>query len=152
MNGHVNTWSAAMMKRMRELHTDGMTFSQIANRLNVEFSAAVTRNACVGKGRRMQLPPRESPIPPTPAERRARRRRAKAEKRIQPPPPSYAPPPEPERPPLGALTLVDINWHECHWPFGEHPHVLYCGKPVFKRSYCLEHFRVGYDKARKEWE
>ena len=59
--GHRETWTVGMLTRMRELHAAGMTFGQIARALNAEFGTAVTRNACVGKGRRLQLPARKAP-------------------------------------------------------------------------------------------
>ena len=60
--GHRETWTVGMLTRLRELHAAGMTFGQIANALNAEFGSAVTRNSCVGKGRRLKLPARKSPI------------------------------------------------------------------------------------------
>jgi hypothetical protein len=145
--GHRETWTPAMMVRLHELHAEELSFGQIANRLNVEFGTSVTRNACVGKGRRAQLPPRKAPPMLTSDQRkqqtRIERRRAKAEKRIPPPPPTYVPLPEPERPPPDALTIFDLQYGDCRWPVhGEKMDMLYCGRPKVRGSYCFKHARL----------
>lgn len=155
--GHADTWTAPMVKRLTELHAENLPFSVIADRLNEEFmlDPPISRNACIGKGRRLNLTPREAQnIPMTVREqqRRLERRRAKAEKRIPPPPPSYEPLPPIERPPPDALTMLDLKYGDCRWPHGEHPNLLYCGRPVLKRSYCFKHFRQAYVKPGKTWE
>ena len=58
--GHRETWTVGMLARLRELHAAGLTFGQICQRLNAEFGTVVTRNACVGKGRRLGLPARKA--------------------------------------------------------------------------------------------
>jgi hypothetical protein len=149
--GHADTWTPFLIKRLKELHAEGLKFSVIKDRLNEEFDTDITRNACIGKARRLNLPNREAPPPPTPEQARIERRRAKAEKRIQPSPPVYAPPPEPEKPPFGALRIIDLERKDCRWIYGEKLDALYCGKPVVFGSYCAEHHPRMYNRPVKTW-
>ena len=156
--GHRETWTVGMLTRLRELHAAGMTFGQIARALNAEFGTAVTRNACVGKGRRLQLPARKAPEMISAEERqravfaaKIARRRAKAERRIAPPPPTYVPLPDPPRPPPDALTIYDLRHGDCRWPVhGEKTEMLYCGRPKVRGSYCFRHARISTDRGRRE--
>ena len=145
--GHRETWTAPMLARLHEHHAAGLSFGQIADALNDEFGTTVTRNACVGKGRRLRLPPREKPAMLTSEQRQAQsrmqRRRIKAEKRILPPPPTYIPLPDPPRPPPDALTLIDLQHNDCRWiVHGEKTAALYCGRPKVRGSYCFKHARL----------
>ena len=154
--GHRETWTLAMLVRLREHHAANLTFGQIANKLNAEFGTVITRNACIGKGRRLGLPQREKPAMLTAEQRQAQtrieRRRRKAEKRIAPPP-TYVPLPDPPRPPPDALTIYDLQHNDCRWPVhGEKTEMLYCGRQRVRGSYCFKHARIATDRSGRASE
>jgi GcrA cell cycle regulator len=132
-----------MLERLRELHAEGLSFRRIAAGINAEFSTVFTRNACVGKSRRLGLTPRPSPLLP---KKDPERRKVMMKKPVSP-----APPLAPETPPIGALLITDLHDGCCHWPFGEHPAISYCGKPVAYRLYCQEHCERSYVTPLKRW-
>jgi hypothetical protein len=55
MSGFVSVWTDARVERLRQLHADGFSMSQIAALLNRETQSSITRNAVVGKGHRLGL-------------------------------------------------------------------------------------------------
>src|SRR5437667_1493773 len=77
-------WAPEHCDALREYHTKGMSYSKIAEAINAKFGTVYSRNAAIGRGKRMGLAgpeqPRESPrVPPTttpPRPRRSRERRA----------------------------------------------------------------------------
>jgi hypothetical protein len=67
------------------------------------------------------------------------------------PVPPTAPSLVPDAPPEGALLITDLHDGCCHWPFGDHPNIHYCGKPVAYRLYCFEHCERSYITPSKRW-
>ena len=50
-----STWEDAHSTLLRELVDKGVTFSEVARALNARFNTAYTRNAAIGRARRMGL-------------------------------------------------------------------------------------------------
>ena len=72
-----STWEEAHSSALRELVGKGVPFSEIARALNERFGTAYTRNAAIGRARRLGLsvPQRADPAGPFPAARKPDARR-----------------------------------------------------------------------------
>lgn len=152
MVGNVE-WSSPLMFRLRELHDQGLPFSNIARTLNAEFNLALTPNACIGKARRAKFPMRYRPPPP----RRNKPRPPAAPRMvtIRPAVPTrlpLEPMPLPDIPSFGAIDLLELTQHTCHWPQGHKPPYTYCGQPTFRESaFCRHHYDRAYITPGKRW-
>ena len=54
-------WTRDMVRRFEALITLGISYGEIAQILSGEFSVRLTKNSCVGKGRRLHVPLRSPP-------------------------------------------------------------------------------------------
>ena len=141
-------WTAEMTKVFIELHgaKPPMTFVEIASAMSTRFDIALTRNACIGKARRLGLATRDN-IPRAIIERRRiKRMKTKIDAPI--------PPVEAERAfesPEG-LDIYQTRDGDCKWPLGEMhalPPFRYCGGPaVLGRPYCSKHVRKAYNSVK----
>jgi len=131
-------WDEYRMARLRALHADDkLSFDVIAEELSVEFRTEVSKNACIGKARRMGLPQRRRKSIP-----RATRKRA-----LELHPPEAAPCVLPRwkvmevpRPAPGSrITLFQLTDNACRWPHGDEPPFLFCGAPTAGKTYCAYH-------------
>ena len=132
-----------LTQRLLALHAEGMIMRDIADRLSFEFETDLTRNAVIGKCRRLAMPERE----PRVRERKPSRIRIDA-----PIAPVEAPQPRNEN-----LTIYQLENGVCHWPLGamqDHPPFMFCGKDAveFDAPYCPAHSAIAYHPARKAWE
>jgi GcrA cell cycle regulator len=158
-----SNWAPEHSDALREFLARGMSYSEIAGAINEKFGTCYTRNATIGRGRRMGLgvPERQddrSKPPPcgsspklakaSPRALGAPRREKSCEAPIE------VGPAEPVRlrcvgvsPRL--LTLTDLNDGDCHYPYGgdrDDEPILFCGHPRLKGSrYCAPHFRLTRD-------
>ena len=149
-------WTDELIARLCDLHVgDKLSFKEMAKRLSEEFKVPLTKNALIGKARRLGLEKRAHYTPPG-------RRKAAPE-----PAPLFEPgAPEPvarvlqwrvpkivtKAPPTGPITIWQLKRGVCHFPLGErnaHPPDAYCGNatgdPV--RSYCPHHQKITHYKA-----
>jgi hypothetical protein len=146
---HGIVWTLQLDERLRELHGSGMSFLKIAVALNQEFDLELTRNACIGRGRRIGLTLRASP-PPRTKPNKPRKKHPRKSRRLEAPP--IAPEPEPEPIILGRVTMLQLNRTTCRWPSGQQSPYTYCGEPVHgDRPYCLAHCKLSYQKPEKTW-
>ena len=147
----VTDWTPRIDDRMRELHALKLSFGDISARLNADFGLSTTRNACIGRGRRIGLEKRAWPPPRlTPKAPKARKSR-KGKKRWIPP---VSPPIVPDPPAVipGRLTMLQLDWQTCHWPSGTSAPYTYCGEPTYEgRPYCHAHCKLSYQKPEKTW-
>jgi len=131
-------WTDAITARFKALHRSGRSFSKIAHTLNSEFGLALTKNACVGRSHRLGLKARPAAI--------------------------QTPPPEPEpiimprlgwtvEPPVlpancGRITIYQLEYGRCQFPFGERPPYAYCGNTTARKAtYCPHHETVMYPRG-----
>jgi GcrA cell cycle regulator len=148
-------WAPEHSEALREYHARGMSFSEIANAINAKFKTAYSRNAALGRAKRMGLSgperanePKHSPelpplaIPP----RKARERHL----------PESAGPPFFECTEAARLrcveivprhlALVDLEPRDCRYPYGgdeEGEAITFCGHPrLLGSSYCAPHFHL----------
>jgi hypothetical protein len=116
---------------------ENLTYSEIAQQMTATLGTTFTKNSCIGRGRRMGLPPRP------PREHRA-------------PPQSSAGAPIPARIPKPKngqfLTIYQLRSGVCHWPEAElmdSPPFLYCGKRTqLGNSFCPGHSLVAHGQRR----
>ena len=77
-NGRQSIWNETLCKALGEMVTGGYSFCAIANDLSTRFAVRITRNACIGKARRMGLetPVKRQLVPMPPKARQPRQRRS----------------------------------------------------------------------------
>ena len=82
-----STWEEAHSSALRELYEKGVPFSEVARALNERFGTAYSRNAAIGRARRMGLsvPERAGPAGPFPAARKPDARRILGKRARKPP-------------------------------------------------------------------
>ncbi len=149
-------WEKAHSDALREYVGKGMSFSEAARALNERFGTAYSRNAAIGRARRMGFSSPERahrvarPKPPKPNAARLRKQRArvfsgtnaKADVReraaalqlrcvaVNP----------------RHLSLVELEAGDCRYPYGgdvEGEPITFCGHPRRDgSSYCPSHFHL----------
>ena len=112
-------------------------FSTIAPMLSKEFNIRLTKNACIGKSRRLKMPPREARPP------KIRQYVYKPRPKPQPRPPEHA----------GLITIYQLrDYVDCKWPIGQWPDILYCGQPQEEgKPYCTKHCDMAYHPGKKQY-
>jgi hypothetical protein len=112
-------------------------FSTIAPMLSKEFNITLTKNACIGKSRRLAMPPREA------RPRKIRQHVYKPRPKAKPRKPEHA----------GLITIYQLrDYVDCKWPIGEPPDILYCGQPQEEgQVYCTQHCNLAYHPGRKQY-
>ena len=145
VNGSDSVWTAEALELLETLAglEENLPYSEIARRMTAQLGKRFTKNSCIGRGRRMGLPPRAL-------------REHRASPTLQPET-AFAPiePIEARPKPNGRdLTILQSRAGTCRWPSdGDRPPYTYCGKPVtdIGGSWCREHYDVVYQKPRKTW-
>ncbi len=159
-------WGDDTVSRLRSLWEEGHSTSEIGRRLGV------SKNAVIGKARRLKLSRRPSPIRPASSggPRQSGRRRVPKLAEIAPlcrtaPKPSPAAPARPPGPMSRSLPLPPMPAGQsrakspslgrgttlCCWPLGEPgTHTFrFCDAPALARKpYCEEHCALAYQKQR----
>jgi len=150
-------WTPAMTERFLHLVDKGVSYLDIAKIISGEFRVRITKNACVGKGRRLHVPLRSPP-----RKRLCRKRNARRNPERRKLPQSAARPRPPRKRktilssrkqfPLLNLTLLQLRPTSCRWPTGHSPPFSFCGDHQAEgSSYCLKHTLIatpGYGRAR----
>jgi GcrA cell cycle regulator len=152
-----SSWPEEHSRALRQYLESGLSFSRIAKAINARFNTVYSRNATIGRARRMGLsgperpdrPARRKPQrQPSPARLRKMRARALAE-------------PRPKRAVLKRaaalklrcvgivprhLSLLDLEPGDCRYPYGgdaEGEAITFCGHPSREgSSYCVSHFHL----------
>lgn len=172
------SWPAEHAERLKVLFAEGLSSSQIAHRLNTEFSpASYSRNAVIGRVHRMGLNGRATASAPrrthAPVVARARPTMPKGVGAFVLPPLSAAgtsveaaaanaaakaaaPDPGKAFTPLPGTQprlWTERPFMACAWPVGgDGADTLSCCEPTDGRSYCAKHARIAYAgvPARKQ--
>ena len=151
-------WSAQHSEALREYVARGMSFSAIAKALNARFETLYSRNAALGRAKRMGL---SSPNPPKNLPTRWPRRRRKKAAGLHKPRERHAPEfitrmpvaKRTEAPKLRCvelvprhLSLLDLETSDCRYPYGgeaDGEAITFCGHPRREdSSYCTPHFHL----------
>ena len=154
-----STWEEAHSAALRELVEKGLSFKEIARTLNERFGTAYTRNAAIGRARRLGLSTPERPdtggvfaAARKPDARKICEKRARA---------LGKPAPKLNTPKLSTLeraatlrlrcvaitprhlALIDLEPGDCRYPYGgdvEGEPITFCGHPRREgSSYCASH-------------
>jgi GcrA cell cycle regulator len=163
-------WPSEHSEALREYHARGMSYLQIAKAINANFNTRYSRNAVLGRSRRMGLGSPDGPADsPEPAS--VDWSSAKPEARV----PYLGKPHERHAaafillaPKFEAakpvklrcvaivprhLSLIDLEPGDCRYPYGgdeEGEAITYCGHPRRKNSsYCGAHFRLTRGRGTK---
>lgn len=133
-------WTPERIARMRELNAEGWSTSEIAADLG-----GISRNAVIGKMRRMGI-----------ASSNPQRHRAPNREKARPAPTKPQPetPPKPKaRPgPPGGVSLMDLTARTCRYPMGDplEAGFAFCGAEVDPTEpYCETHAAKCYDQTAK---
>lgn len=144
-------WTEERVARFKELHTtSGLSFGQIARELGC------SRNAVIGKARRMGLaakPRVHNPTSNKPGRRYTRAPWAVPHLLANGKTRRYLPATEgilstdlPPEKVANPVSMVDLERHHCRWPVsGEPRDMLFCGAEAFpKYPYCRHHCAIVY--------
>ena len=126
-------WNADALATLKELLAAGRSSREIAQALGV------TRNAVIGKSRRIGLNWAERKAKP-PLRRPRKRKPLPFIARRKP------------RAPSGPVHFRDLEAHHCRWIPGEPSTQLYCGADCVQgSSYCGMHTRAAYARPLSKW-
>ena len=149
-------WSSEHSDALRDYFLKGMSYAEIGREINTRFGTAYSRNAVVGRAKRLGLaaPVRvmsPSIVPCLPGESGLLSMRRAALPNLNVPPQSALKPAKPVklrcvgvRPRL--IPLVELERDDCRYPYGgdkEGEEIAFCGHPRQPgSSYCAPHARV----------
>ncbi|MGI9251306.1 MAG: GcrA family cell cycle regulator [Pseudohongiellaceae bacterium] len=160
----MSIWTTDRVAILMKLHAVGVSFGEIAQRIG----DGITRNAVIGKSRRLGLPDRDRSKAAKRSHKVRGHKMRSEPKPIQPPPlPKMPRPPKPPPiaddfpssmnadeiliPPDNRVKFVDLEAHQCRWPIGDpkHPDFGFCGAKVRQgKSYCEGHLKRAWAPPR----
>ena len=125
-------WTEERLATLKLLWNEGLSISQIGQRLGV------TRNAVAGKAHRLGLPKRQSPISVSGAPSRNKSKKNEEDGSDLP----------------LRLALRKISWSrsKCVWPSGDPKttNFSFCGEPIEPgKPYCYDHCVLAYTNTRE---
>jgi GcrA cell cycle regulator len=151
-------WPPAHCEALKEFVTQGMSYRDAADALNARFGTAYSRDAALGRARRMGLgAPVRSESPPILAGRQLQRPRERPRSTDDFRPLEFFRPrpvfERVERVQLRCvevvprhLTLIELGRGDCRFPYGgdlDGEAITFCGRPRRKgSSYCAPHFHL----------
>ena len=139
---HLGPWIIpGLTQRLIELHATNISMRDVADKLSFDYEVEITRNAVIGRCRRLGLPSRPSGKPSLPQEKTYRiRKRVSIDAPIAPMAP-ISPVGQDDAP----LTIYQLRDGDCHWPLGEtfaKPPFMYCGQATEEGfAYCPDHHK-----------
>jgi GcrA cell cycle regulator len=149
-------WPTEHSRALRELHAKGMSYGEITREMNARFGTAYTRNAVLGRGKRMGFVAPETARERQPPRRLlAKAERAQARMTEERWPLPILVPPAPRAEPVQLrcvgisprlIGLVDLEPGDCRYPYGgeaDGDPIVFCGHPRQAGScYCTPHFHL----------
>jgi GcrA cell cycle regulator len=149
-------WPTEHSRALRELHAKGMSYGEITREMNARFGTAYTRNAVLGRGKRMGFVAPEATRERQPPRRllaKAERVQARMTEERRPAPILVPPVPRAEPVQLRCvgisprlISLVDLEPGDCRYPYGgdaDGDPIVFCGHPRQVGScYCTPHFHL----------
>ena len=146
----MSTWTDERVEQLKKLWAEGLSASQIAERLG-----GITRNSVIGKVHRLGLAPRAKKVAVANfkrAIRNARKRQKKLEAAMKKTDPfaQLVALPLPEEPAfeIARTTILEREKDQCAWIIGPPHEMKCCGAPIvpgLPNPWCLDHARRGYD-------
>lgn len=150
----VPLWPAPHCNALRKHVDAGLSFSACAQLINEQFGSHYSRNACIGKAKRLGLETyfalAKAAAGKTTSSVKKIRRRVQNKFEALPPVPFV--PREADAEPKH-LAFEELRTGLCKWPFGASPPFSFCGCATYDndRPYCPAHHAIAYDgfgKAR----
>jgi len=160
-------WTPPMEERLLQLLDKGLSYLDVAKIMSREFTIRLSKNACIGKGRRMQvalrMPARKGSACRKRNARKNRegRSRQQSGRRNSPRKRRVGRKSQQHRQSLKHraqpnkgrdLTLLQLLPTSCRWPSGNSPNVTFCGADKADgSSYCLKHALIaspGFGRER----
>jgi len=151
IKGEIRVWTAAMDDALRAHVLRGLTFSQAACAITVAFGVHLSRNAAIGRARRLGLQAARRAGAPKRVAAPGKRPAFKVRRRDDPLAALFAavqlaPLREANVTPL-RIALIDLERGQCRYPYGgdNGEPILFCGHSVPDRasksraSYCAAH-------------
>lgn len=149
-----STWPPEHSGALCNYFAKGMSFSEIARRINARFGTTYTRNAVLGRARRMGLgvlpPPACPPLAPSLPGSPGSTRPWPQPLPVRPPKSAFVPAKPVKlrcvgiRPRL--ISLLELGPEDCRYPYGgdkEGEDISFCGHPRCSgSSYCAPHRRL----------
>jgi len=148
-------WTEEHLKALREFLESGISYARIADAINAKFRTAYSRNAVIGRAKRMGLaaPERPSDWPKLPPRAKPPLLHKLHERHV---PVSMGLMPRFEREETVKLryveidprhlSLMDLEPGDCRYPYGgdeEGEAITFCGHPRRRgTSYCAAHFHL----------
>jgi GcrA cell cycle regulator len=153
----LSNWAPEHSDALRELVAKGLSYAEAACAINARFNTAYTRNAALGRARRLGLAdpqPRSTVGKPAGVPDIAAHLAVEARTPALPWPVPVFKPTKPVKlrcveiePRL--LSLVELQQGDCHYPYGgdeEGEAITFCGHPCRAgSSYCAPHFHLCRD-------
>jgi GcrA cell cycle regulator len=149
------SWTEEHSEALREFLESGLSFARIADAINAKFRTAYSRNAAIGRAKRMGLAAPERPSDWSKPPPKAKPPRLhKLHERQVPEPMRLMPRFEREETVKlrcveidpRHLSLMDIEAGDCRYPYGgdeEGEAITFCGHPRRPgTSYCAAHFHL----------
>jgi GcrA cell cycle regulator len=143
------SWAREHCDALREYHAKRMSYAEIAEAINEKFKTAYSRNAAIGRARRMGLADPDRPKPPSKASapqlHRTRKHQTASWLQLMP----VFEPVETVKLRCAEidprhLSLIDLEPGDCRYPYGgdaEGEAITFCGHPQRRASsYCTAHF------------
>jgi GcrA cell cycle regulator len=150
----ITNWAPEHSAALRDLFDKGKSFSQIARAINAKFKTTYSRNAALGRAKRMGLDGADRPEPPAhvpPEPNRSSELRPDVRAREFHWPRQVFETAKPVKLRCVAveprhLSLVELEWGDCRYPYGgdtEGEAITFCGHPRRSgSSYCTPHFHL----------
>lgn len=151
-------WAPEHSGALRDCLSRGMSYGQAAEAINARFGTEFSRNAAVGRAKRLGLkvaPGRKVALRPQRPDRRPESAPKAPQKVVRPAaPPAPAPAREPAKPVklrcVGIkprlLAFADLKPGDCRYPYGgdkDGEAIAFCGHPKLEgSSYCAPHHHL----------
>ncbi|WP_439398112.1 GcrA family cell cycle regulator [Bradyrhizobium sp. PMVTL-01] len=148
-------WPSEHSDALRDYFLKGMSYAEIGRQINARYGTAYTRNAVVGRAKRLGLVVPEwitspSIVPPLPGEALASPRRSALPNLNRPPKSAMKPAARAKLRCVGVqprlIELVELEAADCRYPYGgdkDGEEITFCGHPRQPgSSYCAPHARL----------
>lgn len=148
-------WAPEHSDTLRECLAKGMSFAEAANAINARFDTAYTRNAALGRAKRMGFagPARPAVLPWSPQESKLPRLHKNREHHAVEPKRLVPAVERPDRVKLRCvqimprhLSLIELEPGDCRYPYGgdaDGETITFCGHAQREgSSYCIGHFHL----------
>jgi hypothetical protein len=113
-----------------------ITYDAIAERLNEKFGTTFTKNACIGRSRRLAVSKQRAEG--TGVYERKKKIRTKAE---------WHPALQDDKRTFDCRQITELDNTDCHWPINDGKPFLFCGRHTAVAPYCATHTKLAYPAA-----